>query len=159
MLEEIFITNSCLACLHSLISIHHVVYFVDAASLSHSSLNSLIGIQANEFDPREENTGKNTGKRFFGTSAAAANVAAVALLMLQASPDLSPFQIYKILENSAIDMNEPGFDFDTGHGFVNPLLAVKKAVKKGDDEESKKIDFKAKNSHCLYTEGDERLAK
>jgi hypothetical protein len=151
MLEAIFDTNSHLACLYLLILIHHVVYFVDAASFSYSSLNSLIGIETNTFDPRKENSNL-TEKRFFGTSAAAANVAAVALLMLQASPDLSPFQIYRMLGVSAIDMNEPGFDFDTGYGFVNPLLAVKKAVKAGDDKEGKKIDFKARNSHCLYTE-------
>jgi subtilisin family serine protease len=47
------------------------------------------------------------GARFYGTSAAAPNAAGIALLMKQAAPNLSPSQIYKIMENTAIDMNEP----------------------------------------------------
>ena len=39
-----------------------------------------------------------------------------------------PYDLYSIMEESAIDMNEPGFDFLTGHGFVNAMAAVE-AVK------------------------------
>ena len=47
------------------------------------------------------------GARFSGTSASAPNAAGIALLMKQAAPNLSPSQIYKIMEKTAIDMNEP----------------------------------------------------
>ena len=98
-------------------------------------MNSFFGANADRFDPLTT----LTGRRFDGTSAAAPNVAALALLMLQAAPDLSPSEVYRILEQSAIDMNEPGFDFDSGHGFVNGLLAVKKAVRASGNKKIKKM--------------------
>ena len=59
---------------------------------------------------------------FFGTSAAAPHVAAVAALMLEAAPGTSPDVIYETLEQTALDMDDPftsGFDigFDNGSGF------------------------------------------
>jgi Ca2+-binding RTX toxin-like protein len=64
----------------------------------------------------------NGRPNFFGTSAAAPHAAAVAALLRDANPSLTPSQIYQALENSAIDMDDPstgGFDtgFDTGTGF------------------------------------------
>jgi hypothetical protein len=72
--------------------------------------------------------------RFFGTSAAAPHAAAVAALMLEINDSLTPDEIYTILQETAIDMEDPntsefevGFDFRTGHGLVNALEAVRRA--------------------------------
>jgi len=61
---------------------------------------------------------------FFGTSAAAPHAAAVAALMLDAAPGTSPAEIYDILERTALDMGDPGFDFDSGFGLIQADRAV-----------------------------------
>jgi Subtilase family len=61
---------------------------------------------------------------FFGTSAAAPNCAAIALLLLQFNPNLSPAEVYAALASTAIDMGVPGFDFDTGAGLVDAQSAL-----------------------------------
>jgi hypothetical protein len=81
---------------------------------------------------------------FFGTSASAPHVAAVAALMIDKQarankPAMSPDKIYGILENTARDMHlaaartiapypfpfgSKGFDYDSGFGFVDADAAV-----------------------------------
>jgi hypothetical protein len=91
-----------------------------------SSLNSFFGPFV------EDPAGIHSGYRFFGTSAAAPNVAAVALLVLQASREtassLLPPALYEVLEQSAIDMSRDGFDYESGYGFVNAKAAINQVV-------------------------------
>ncbi len=60
---------------------------------------------------------------FFGTSAAAPHLAAVAALVMEArqkfyNEQASPQEIRTLLQSTAVDMNTPGFDYTSGYGFV-----------------------------------------
>ena len=71
---------------------------------------------------------------FFGTSASAPHAAAVAALMKQEVPAITPATILSTLQSTALDMDDPftagfdtGFDFGTGFGFIQAdraLLAI-----------------------------------
>lgn len=68
---------------------------------------------------------------FTGTSAAAPHAAAIAALMLDKNPSLTPQEIYQKLAESAIDMDDPatagfdsGFDFRTGTGLIQADQAL-----------------------------------
>lgn len=81
------------------------------------------------------NTFFGTGNNFFGTSAAAPHAAAVAALMLEANPNLTPTQVRNLLVQSSIDMDDPGtpgpdpgFDFFTGAGLIQADIAVREAI-------------------------------
>lgn len=65
---------------------------------------------------------------FFGTSAAVPHAAAVAALMLEADPGLSPANVNAILRSSAVDMGAAGFDFESGYGLVDADAAVDMAL-------------------------------
>ena len=64
------------------------------------------------------------GYLFFGTSAAAPNAAAVAALMRQAQPSLTPAQVNERLKSTALDLGTPGFDDFTGSGLINAYRAI-----------------------------------
>lgn len=61
---------------------------------------------------------------FFGTSAAAPHAAAVAALMLERSPSLSPAEITSILQSTASDVAETGIDDRAGAGLIDAARAV-----------------------------------
>ena len=61
---------------------------------------------------------------FFGTSAAASHAAAVAALMLEAFPGLTPSGIQNVMTSGAHDMGPAGFDFDSGYGLIDGNTAV-----------------------------------
>ncbi len=68
---------------------------------------------------------------FSGTSAAAPNAAAIAALMLELKPDLTPKDIKEVLTSTALDMDDEatdgfdkGFDFASGYGFIQADKAL-----------------------------------
>jgi len=61
---------------------------------------------------------------FYGTSAAAPHAAAIAALVKSANPGLTPGQIKTALLSTAIDIESPGTDRDSGAGIVMPYLAL-----------------------------------
>lgn len=61
---------------------------------------------------------------FFGTSAAAPHAAAVAALIKQANPGMTPQQIYTRMIDTATDVGDFGVDNLTGAGLVNAYAAI-----------------------------------
>jgi HYR domain/Subtilase family len=64
------------------------------------------------------------GSPFFGTSAAAPHAAAIAGLLKSANPSLTPAQIRAALTSSAIDIEAPGVDRDSGAGIIDAYAAL-----------------------------------
>ncbi|MBM3844732.1 MAG: hypothetical protein FJ405_00405 [Verrucomicrobia bacterium] len=64
---------------------------------------------------------------FFGTSAAAPHAAAIAALLWSYNPSLSPGELRQVLQTTALDIETPGFDLDSGHGIVMAEAALEAA--------------------------------
>lgn len=62
-----------------------------------------------------------------GNSFSGPHVAGVAALMLSANPDLNPWQVKQILEETALDLGPEGRDESFGSGLVDTLKAVRAA--------------------------------
>src|SRR5262249_50165994 len=61
---------------------------------------------------------------FFGTSAAAPHAAAIAALLKSYNSSLSRGQVRQVLMGSALDIDGPGFDRNSGAGIVMALPAL-----------------------------------
>ncbi|GAB3643977.1 hypothetical protein GCM10027423_46140 [Spirosoma arcticum] len=79
----------------------------------------------------DSNVDTDAFPNFFGTSAAAPHAAAVAALMKQKVPTITPATILSTLQSTALDMDDPafagfetGFDFGTGFGFIQADAAL-----------------------------------
>ncbi|MBC7920012.1 MAG: S8 family serine peptidase, partial [Ferruginibacter sp.] len=69
---------------------------------------------------------------FFGTSAAAPHAAGVAALMQEANGGrLSPDAIRETLLKTTVEMETPGFDFNTGYGLIDAEAAVRAVTRAG----------------------------
>lgn len=83
-----------------------------------------------------------------GTSMASPVVAGVAALIKSKYPDLKPYEVQALLEQTATDLGEKGYDHTFGHGLINPVAALtydlKKLPKKADQIPEEKILAKAK---------------
>ena len=62
---------------------------------------------------------------FFGTSAAAPHAAAIAGLLLERYPDLTPNQIRLAMRLTALDIEAAGVDRDSGTGIIDPVAALR----------------------------------
>lgn len=59
-----------------------------------------------------------------GTSMAAPYVSAIAAQLKAMRPDLTPSELKFLIESTAADVAQQGFDFDTGRGLVNAYMAT-----------------------------------
>lgn len=66
-----------------------------------------------------------------GTSFSSPVAAGVAALVMAADPNLSPTQVLDILQSTATDLGDPGFDIRYGHGRVDAAAAVAAATATG----------------------------
>ncbi len=64
---------------------------------------------------------------FYGTSAAAPHAGAIAALIKSARPSLTAAQVRAILTSTALDIEGPGVDINSGYGIVQAVAAVKQA--------------------------------
>ncbi len=81
-------------------------------------------------------------RKMSGTSMASPVVAATASLLLSKYPKLTASQVEYILEHSADDLGEKGFDVKFGHGLVNPVKALQFDQKKIPSIVNKKMTEK-----------------
>ncbi|WP_050616485.1 S8 family peptidase [Bacillus testis] len=72
---------------------------------------------------------KSTYDKMSGTSMASPVVAGAAALLLTKNPNLTPAQVEYILEKTADDLGERGYDLKYANGVINPVKALSYNVK------------------------------
>ncbi|MFC3886464.1 S8 family serine peptidase [Bacillus songklensis] len=66
----------------------------------------------------------STFGKMSGTSMASPVVAGIASLIKSKYPNLNSYQVEAILEKTAADLGDKGYDLDYGYGLVNPVAAL-----------------------------------
>ena len=85
---------------------------------------------------------------FFGTSASAPHVAAIAALLMSADPSATATGISDAIKNSAVDLGSAGPDFTYGYGRIDALAALYElvgCVGNGTDTDGDGIDDNCDN--------------
>ena len=83
------------------------------------------GIEMIEPGSKNRYLGADNGRR--GNSLSAPQAAGVIALMLSAKPTLNPWEVKRLLEATAVDLEAPGKDPRTGAGLIDALAAVQAA--------------------------------
>lgn len=96
----------------------------------------------------------NSYAHYNGTSMAAPIVTAVAGMCFSVNPELNPYQVKNILEASATDICDPGFDSHTGYGCVNAEAAVKAALEGSASVAATSVDIKDGEKYITLALGD-----
>ncbi|WP_107923922.1 S8 family peptidase [Lysinibacillus parviboronicapiens] len=87
--------------------------------------------------------------KFSGTSMASPVVAGVASLLKSKYPNLKPHEIEAILEMTAKDLGEKGYDLTYGHGLVDPVKALQFDLKNLPKQYLESKDERMKNAKEL----------
>ncbi|MGE7692639.1 S8 family peptidase [Lysinibacillus sp. NPDC094177] len=84
-----------------------------------------------------------------GTSMASPVVAGVASLLKSKYPDLKPYEIEAILEMTAKDLGDKGYDLTYGHGLVDPVKALQFNINNLPKQYSETKEERLKNAKVL----------
>lgn len=87
--------------------------------------------------------------KFSGTSMASPVVAGVASLLKSKYPDLKPYEIEAILEMTAKDLGDKGYDLTYGHGLVDPVKALQFNINNLPKQYSETKEERLKNAKVL----------
>ncbi|HOS48933.1 MAG TPA: S8 family serine peptidase, partial [Bacteroidia bacterium] len=95
---------------------------------------------------------------FFGTSAAAPHAAGAAALMIHAKQkfygaDLLPAEVKSILNTTALDIDAPGYDINTGNGYIQPYAAMMSFAAPTPDAEALAWDTTIVPGTVVFTAG------
>ncbi|MFT3784957.1 MAG: Ig-like domain-containing protein [Tepidisphaeraceae bacterium] len=100
--------------------------YTDFATQTKTVRNSLDGTATDGVQTKVGQLGYFSNP-FYGTSAASPHAGAIAALVLQARPSLTPAQVAQIMADTATDISTVGYDINSGAGRCNALSAVYKA--------------------------------
>lgn len=106
----------------------HVFYLADGRQITPGDVSATGGVRRLKPDLTAADGVTTTApgfETFYGTSAAAPHVAAIAALLVSARPSATNARIRAALTAGTLDLGRPGFDSVTGHGMLmaGPALA------------------------------------